>query len=295
VDAVDTFVRFLEEHNSTIRSPASKVFFPLVASSVSFRTATAFLGRSINPHHTLNKYTHLKIQSRLKMGWSDTWSDILDGGSQRWKVTDEESHMKVFSHFQTFVQKDPSDTHVLCPLAGDDPFVYLLFSQGYSVSAIDLVPEAIEELKITFKCSSEEDWKKEESDNSLVWKHASGRATFIVGDALQKRPELVGKFDAVYDKDSFGALPKSLRKGFCARISEFTKKGGLIYLECKLKNNHEEVVNVGPPFSLKAENLMEEDNFGANFDYVKGLGSVYDLSVGMVANMQQTGHVMKRN
>eukprot|EP01083_Nonionella_stella_P229337 811835_1 len=109
-----------------MRSLTTKVFFPFVA-SVAHKTVTAFLGRSTNSQHTLNKYTHLKIQSRLKMGWSDTWSDILDGGNQRWKVTDEESHMKAYSHFQRFVQKEPSDTHVLCPLAGDDPFVYLLF------------------------------------------------------------------------------------------------------------------------------------------------------------------------
>jgi len=231
----------------------------------------------------------------LSMGWSDTWSDILSGGSQRWKVTDEESHKKALAHFQRFVTKDPSDgVHVYCPLAGDDPFVYLLFSRGYSVTSIDLVPEAVEEMKKKFTCSGGDDWAREEADGTVVWRHASGRATLLVGDALQQRPELAGKFDAVYDKDSFGALPKELRSAFCARVGDFTKQGGVVYLECKLKENHEAVADVGPPYSLRGDILMEEGNYGAHFEYVESLGPVYTLSGTMLASMQQTGHVMRR-
>ena len=223
------------------------------------------------------------------MGWSDTWSDILSGGNQRWKVTCKESHEEAFSHVQRHVKGEPSEISILCPLAGDDPFVHLLFQKGYSVTTIDLVPAAVEAMKDQFgDCK----WTKDESggDGSIAWKHESGRATLIVGDALQKRPQLVGRFDAVYDKDCFGALDKQIRQAFCKRMAEYMKKDAIVYLECKLRKNHDEVKNIGPPFSLTKKDLMEDSNYGASFDYVQGLGSVYEITM----PMKQTGHILIR-
>jgi len=247
-------------------------------------------------------------------GWAGTWEDIRNGGNPRWKITSEECHEKAYEHFQKFVLRgqqgsvddddDDDDNNnkgvsVLCPLAGDDPFVRLLYEKGYSVTAIDLVAEAIEAMKERFDGDGDDGknscWTKEEQGggDDIVWKHESGRVTLIVGDALKKRPNLNNSFDAVYDKDSFGALPIQLRKPFCQRISEYTKDDGILYLECKLRKQHDDS---GPPFSLKREDLMEDDNYGGSekFEYVEGLGSVYDLPNNMNAMMQQTGHVLRR-
>jgi hypothetical protein len=224
-------------------------------------------------------------------GWASTWNDILAGGNPRWKVTDENAHKAAFSHFQQYVKGEPANVSIFCPLAGDDPFVALLWSAGYTVTSIDLVPAAVEALKLQFG-SKDEEWTKVEKDGTIVWKHSSGRANLMCGDALQSRPELVSTFDAVYDKDSFGALDKTMRKGFTSRIAEFTKTDAIIYLECKLRPNHDASKEVGPPFSLKEEDLMETENcYGKNFEYVAGLGTVYGSGMG---GMQQTGHVMKR-
>ena len=234
------------------------------------------------------------IPKSLKMGsrWNNTWKDILSGGNPRWKVTDEEKHLQALSYFQKYVKGEPSNTSVFCPLAGDDPMAYLLFSKGYSVTCIDLVPEAVEEMKNQFgKDESESIWTKEEKDNTIIWSHVSGRATLMVGDALQSRSELVNSFDAVYDKDSFGALPISLRDGFCERIGEYVRKDGVVYIECKLKENHEEVKNEGPPFSLTGPDLMSY--YGkVGFEYVEGLGEVYELDA--FPGVKHTGHALKR-
>eukprot|EP00558_Chaetoceros_sp_UNC1202_P001293 CAMPEP_0197261344 /NCGR_PEP_ID=MMETSP1429-20130617/84497_1 /TAXON_ID=49237 /ORGANISM="Chaetoceros sp., Strain UNC1202" /LENGTH=238 /DNA_ID=CAMNT_0042725607 /DNA_START=108 /DNA_END=824 /DNA_ORIENTATION=- len=235
-------------------------------------------------------------------GWNDTWSDILNGGNPRWKVTDEKCHEKALSHFQSFVSttdtsSSSADISVLCPLAGDDPFVYLLWIMGYSVTTIDLVPDAVEAMKVQFG-GSPNDWSKvkpdDEKDESVYWSHVSGRATLVVGDALQHRSTWVNRFDAVYDKDSFGALGVQMRKGFCTRMGEYVKSGGMVYLECKLKDNHEEVKGQGPPHSLKKEDLMEATSYGDAFDHVEELGAVYDLPGPMGSTMKQTGHIMKR-
>lgn len=231
-------------------------------------------------------------------GWSSTWRDILSGGNPRWKILDGKSHEKAFAQFQKHVLKGKDSTNgvsVLCPLAGDDPFVYILYSKGYSVTAIDLVPEAIESMRQGFG-DDDSAWTKDEMSGDIVWKHNSGRATLIAGDALKKRSSLVNSFDAVYDKDSFGALPQDLRKPFCERIADYTKDDAIVYLECKLKKGMEDRVDhSGPPFSLRQVDLMEDTNYGGSkFEYVEGLGPIYDLPGGMGASMKQTGHIMRR-
>lgn len=229
------------------------------------------------------------------MGWADTWNDILEGGSQRWKITCNESHQKVISRLDSFLEdkknnsNDASPLSVFCPLAGDDPIVHLLWKRGYSVTSIDLVPQAVAQMRNHFKEGS---WMSDEQeDGTTVWKHDSGRATLYVGDALVSRPELMNKFDAVYDKDSFGALQKDMRAGFCKRISEYTKQGATIYIEVKLKDNHNDVKHIGPPFSLKKEDLMEKEYFGSAFEHVEELGSVYDIPI---PSAMQTGHVLRK-
>ncbi|GFH54257.1 S-adenosyl-L-methionine-dependent methyltransferase [Chaetoceros tenuissimus] len=222
------------------------------------------------------------------MGWSDTWNDIISGGNPRWKVTNTDAHEKALAIFKQYVGGDPKDTSIFVPLAGDDPMVKILFDNGYSLTTIDLVPAAVEEMKKQF--GSEADWTKEEKDNTIIWSHESGRVKLMIGDVLQRRPELENNFDAVYDKDSFGALQKDMRKGYCTRISEYVKSGGTVYLECKLRDNHEESKHMGPPFSLLAEDIMDETSYGNSFEHVKALGAVYDISM----PMQQTGHILRR-
>src|SRR5210317_1411102 len=83
-----------------------------------------------------------KKESQLKMGWSDTWSDILNGGSKRWKVDDIEAKKIALAHIinatATTGSSDKTPLRILCPLAGDDPFVHYAWSQGHDVTAIDI-------------------------------------------------------------------------------------------------------------------------------------------------------------
>jgi hypothetical protein len=271
----------------------------LSTSLISQRSALAFLTTSSTSPTTSyissaaadDDARRLFTTSALKMGWSDTWNDILQGGNPRWKVTCDTCHEKSMGQFERFV---PPKASVFCPLAGDDPMIHLLWKRGYSVTAIDLVPAAVEAMKnqVT-KGDGSSTWTKTEHDDgkTVVWSHVSGRATLYVGDALRSRPELFNKFDAVYDKDSFGALQKEMRTGFCKRIAEYLKKDAIVYTEVKLKSNHDAVKDVGPPFSLRKEDLMEDGSYGSSFDYVEGLGSVYELQS---MPMQQTGHILRK-
>lgn len=251
------------------------------------------------------------------MTWDKTWDDILAGGSTRWIVADLESKQTALQHIVTHASSSSSGADgeedgqrrplkILCPLAGNDSFVHYAWSQGHHVTAIDLVPAAVAAMRAQFVPDHADDnsdhWTQHvvgengangRSDNTMVvWKHKSQRATLYQGDAFTPLNELQGSFDAIYDKDSFGALDKHMRSAFCQRLAEYTKEGGIVYTEVKNKPEGPGREH-GPPFHVESEDLMEENNFGSAFEYVASLGQVYEL-VGMPPGMSQMGHVLKR-
>ncbi|KAL3773369.1 hypothetical protein ACHAW5_006459 [Stephanodiscus triporus] len=227
----------------------------------------------------------------IMASWAQTWADILNGGPKRWKVDDVDAKRAALSHIvQHSPNVDGRPMRILCPLAGDDPFVHYAWGQGHDVTAIDIVPDALRAMRGLFGHDMDE-WSSEgDGGNSgAVWKHKSGRATLLEGDILSNRPELLRSFDVIYDKDSFGALALDDRPKFCERISEFVKDGGTLYVEVKIKDEGRE--SGGPPYHVEKEDLMEPTNFGGCFEYVCSLGEVYCLNMG---GMKQTGHVLRR-
>jgi Thiopurine S-methyltransferase (TPMT) len=234
------------------------------------------------------------------MTWHQTWKNILvEGGSKRWKVDDRNIKKLALTTIQKYAQQTPaksSKLSILCPLAGDDQFVHEAWQQGHSVTSIDLVPEAVDAMRKQFGTDGPGDdtdtWTKEtqQPSNTVVWKHSSGRATLYVGDMLQDRSELSKKFDAVYDKDSFGALDKDMRSKYCERLAQFLKDDGIVYTEVKYKSDPA-ARESGPPCHVEKEDLMEPSSFGTSFEYVEGLGDIYDLGM---PGMSQTGHILRR-
>eukprot|EP00527_Entomoneis_sp_CCMP2396_P004350 CAMPEP_0198143330 /NCGR_PEP_ID=MMETSP1443-20131203/6427_1 /TAXON_ID=186043 /ORGANISM="Entomoneis sp., Strain CCMP2396" /LENGTH=233 /DNA_ID=CAMNT_0043806551 /DNA_START=57 /DNA_END=758 /DNA_ORIENTATION=+ len=221
------------------------------------------------------------------MTWTKTWENILQGGPSRWKVDNLEAKQKALRHILGYTQSQ-GPLKIICPLAGDDPFVQYAWSQGHDVTAIDLVPAAVKVMREQFG-GSELDWTKHEKESStVVWKHASGRATLYEGDMLAKRPELNNEFDAVYDKDSFGALDLKMRQPFCNRLSEYCKGDAIVYIEVKNKESGREF---GPPYHVEKVKLMELESFGTVFTHLHSLGEVYPLQM---PGMSQTGHILQR-
>ncbi|CAJ1954769.1 unnamed protein product [Cylindrotheca closterium] len=223
------------------------------------------------------------------MGWSDTWKDILDGGNQRWKVDNLDAKKIALKHItDNTITSSARKLKILCPLAGDDKFVFHAWSEGHDVTAIDLVPEAVAAMRQQFGSSTDGWTSTPKEDEGLVWKHDSGRVTLYEGDMLKKRSELENSFDAIYDKDSYGALTKDIRPAFCQRLSDYAKDGATLYIEVKNKASGREH---GPPFHVEKSDLMESTSFGPYFNHVTALGELYPLPM---PGMQQTGHILKR-
>jgi thiopurine S-methyltransferase len=223
------------------------------------------------------------------MTWEDTWNDILGGGSPRWKI--ENISVKENALAQITKQLPEKESlKILCPLAGDDRFVHTAWKNGHAVTAIDLVPAAVGAMRQQFGPESE--WTQNDQESGMVqWAHSSKRATLYQGDVLTVLPELQSSFDAVYDKDAFGALPKDMRSDYCKRVAGYTKPGGILYVEVKLKDDDHPQREAGPPYSVDKETLMQSTNFGYHFEYVAGLGEVFPLSLPYIS---QTAHILRR-
>jgi hypothetical protein len=228
------------------------------------------------------------------MTWASTWKDILRGGSSRWKVEDVSVKRQALSyivgHSSPSLDSSKIPLHILCPLAGDDPFVFNAWQEGHSVTSIDIVPDAVAAMRQQFG-KAEEDWETQNSGSTVIWRHKSGRATLYEGDMFADRPELEQQFDAVYDKDSFGAIGKDMRSKLCDRLAAYTKDDAVVYIEVKNKDASSPGRFSGPPFHLEKDDLMETDYFGSYFEYGADLGKVYDLNMG---SMIQTGHILRR-
>jgi hypothetical protein len=234
---------------------------------------------------------HFSPLQAFSMTWKATWQDILNGGPRRWKVDDITAKQIALSHILEH-SLAPSDNarsslRILCPLAGDDAFVHYAWSQGHDVVAIDIVPEALEAMRLQFGAAK--DWTFSSTDEGTLWKHKSGRASLYEGGMMMERNSLVNYFDAVYDKDSFGALTLDLRSKYCERLSDYLKDKGTLYVEVKNKTTGRD--EQGPPFHVEKQDLMEESSFGKGFEHVVSIGEVYEIDWPTAI---QTGHVLRR-
>ena len=152
---------------------------------------------------------------------------------------------------------------------------------------MELVPSAVAAMREQFPGN----WTEEESSaskGSTLWRHESGRAEIYQGDVFLKVPELGSRFDAVYDKDSFGALDPSMREAFVQRLADYLKPDGVIYTEVKFKESADR--SVGPPFHVEKSDLVEVFEANNLFQYESSLGEVYKIGSPV---MKQTGHVLR--
>jgi hypothetical protein len=263
--------------------------------------------------------------------WGGYWNDILEsGGATRyWIITDLNAKRQALDHIirhvattQTTTKVDSfattdeakdefstttSSLNILCPLAGNDLFVKYAWTQGHSVTAIDLLPQAVTSMRKHFSGDDDDaDWtrtdyavtttnseSKELENGGMVccWQHKSDRVTLYQGDITTSISDLNGTFDAIYDKDSFGAIPPSIRSAFCTRMSDYLKVGGILYSEVKFKSDDNPDRHTGPPYHLEKDDFMKDEHFGSTFDYVAELGEVYEFQW---PGAKQTGHILKR-
>ena len=112
------------------------------------------------------------------MGWAETWSDILSGGNQLWKVDNVDAKRIALEHIlQHHHHHSNEPMHILCPLSGDDPFVHYAWSRGHIVTAIDIVPDALKAMRKLFGSDTDQcQWKKMKTNMAVLRLFGNTRA-----------------------------------------------------------------------------------------------------------------------
>eukprot|EP00013_Stygamoeba_regulata_P011159 CAMPEP_0177688034 /NCGR_PEP_ID=MMETSP0447-20121125/34448_1 /TAXON_ID=0 /ORGANISM="Stygamoeba regulata, Strain BSH-02190019" /LENGTH=236 /DNA_ID=CAMNT_0019198319 /DNA_START=61 /DNA_END=771 /DNA_ORIENTATION=- len=221
--------------------------------------------------------------------WDDLWTDIVSGGNMRWKRGEAEGNYKrqfEFLHRElTKHHPDRSTFRFLVPLSGDCPFVRYAWSLGHSVCAVDLSKVALAALRAQFAEDSVS-WEESQlgEDGARVWRSQDGRLEVVCCELITSEAtgQLVSGFDAVLDKDAFGALAPEVREAYVKRITPLLAPHAQVLLEGKQRR--EEDREAGPPFHLDLDKVKTR---WPDFDVVY-LGEMpeqpYDI-----ASMKQIG------
>ena len=206
----------------------------------------------------------------LKPNWEEDW-DKIQAGEKFWKTGEEANTPQLYlSYFNKLFPS--SKPHIFIPLCGDYPFVHLAWSEGYTVSALEFIPTAVERLKGQFE-GGEEAWEGSECPGGKKWVYAKGRMVVYQADVFVENPELVNVFDAVLDKDAFGAIEKDERARYIELVAKYLKKGGILVSETKKKT---EGLDEGPPYHLLEEEMRKEWEREGGLVYEEFMGSMYE-------------------
>ena len=102
---------------------------------------------------------------------------------------------------------------VLVPLCGASVDMAWLHAGGFHVVGVDLAPEALHHFLATERLEP----RVETADGFEV--HRAPGYELYAGDFFEATPELLGPFDAIYDRAALVALPAPLRRRFATTVT----------------------------------------------------------------------------
>ena len=142
------------------------------------------------------------------------------------------------------VDRIPRGARVFVPLAGKAVDVWWLVDRGHEVVGVEIVQRAVEQLF----AAREIDLQKHRVD--LGGKDPAFRAkglTVICGDVFDATPEVLGTFDAVYDRAALVAIDPSLRARYVEVCRALCKAGAPTLLVALA---YDQTKAPGPPFAV---------------------------------------------
>lgn len=137
---------------------------------------------------------------------------------------------------------------VLVPLSGKAVDLRFLAERGFEVVGVELVERAA---RAFFE---EQGLKTEERREGEFLILKSGAISIYVGDFFGSSVELLGDFDAIYDRAAIVALPPELRARYAPKLRELARDGARMLVLTFLYDG-ERAQKIGPPFSVSEEEL----------------------------------------
>lgn len=178
--------------------------------------------------------------------WRTCWetSDIPWAGE---KVNDD--FFLAFQKVLEVVGKPASEIRAFIPLCGNSPAVRFLYDKGMSVTGLDFVQHAIDQL-----CAEQFsglNFNRSSRDGGGAY--VADRITLLVNDIFRFSGDQ--QFDLVYDRGAFVAISPDKQAQYAAAISAALRPGGIIFLRCA------EFIGAefkGPPFSVGSQTVRDK-------------------------------------
>lgn len=174
--------------------------------------------------------------------WRDKWKEPEQGFNQL------RPHPSLPKQFP----KLGKGARVLVPLCGKSIDMIWLAEQGYSVTGIELVEDAVEDFFKEHQLSFNKSTRGE-----LVFYQAQDKdITIIAGDFFAFEPSAsdAGPFDALYDRAALVALPEPMRAEYTNHCLELLREDARIHL---VVFDYDTGVKEGPPFSIPEAKVRE--------------------------------------
>jgi len=134
------------------------------------------------------------------------------------------------------------------PLAGDTPAVRRLYEYGFSVTAVEFVPEAVREMRV--KQFPELSFSEENVRNGK--KFSAERVSLYLENIFEF--ETNTRFSLIFDRAAYVALGESERARYAEiLLRNLAPKGFLVIRTAELIGGEWD----GPPFSIKADEVRK--------------------------------------
>ena len=152
------------------------------------------------------------------------------------------------------------NARIFVPLCGKTIDMIWLAQQGYEVIGVELSDIACD----AFFTEHHIEPQITQIDQFTVYQHPSARITLLSGDFFKLTKEILGPFDAVYDRAALIALPPKLRPQYVQHLTELLAPNTAILL---ITLAYPQDTFSGPPFSV--EEMEVEALFGGKLAITK--------------------------
>jgi thiopurine S-methyltransferase len=132
---------------------------------------------------------------------------------------------------------------VLVPLCGKSHDLHALVARGHRVTGVELSPIACEAVFAEHGLTP----TREEGGAHVTWR--AGDLTVLQGDFF----DVVGAFDAAWDRAATIALPPAVRGRYAAHLRSLVRPGGGVLL---VTTDYPQAEREGPPFSVPPEEVL---------------------------------------
>lgn len=178
--------------------------------------------------------------------WASRW-----GAGQIGFHRDAPNERLVSEFDRVFGALDPKASRVLVPLCGKSVDLTWLGDRFGEVVGIEFVPEAAHAYaQESGREHHHGQWGGREDGPPHV---TVGNVHILVGDFFACGPELVGHFEAAYDRAALIALPPALRPAYAAHLASLLTNGGRALI---VTLDYPQALRSGPPFATSDDDVV---------------------------------------